>query len=513
MSFVRLSEVAFSYRDPIDVLTAVSFDLHPGWTGVVGENGGGKSTLLGLVAGALAPTAGRIEREPADPVVHLCPQRVEHASPAIVAFAAGWSRAEIRLRARLGLDPDQLERWPSLSPGERKRWQIGAALAAQPDLLLLDEPTNHLDAEARALVRDALARYRGVGVLVSHDRDLLDALTDRTVRVHAGTARLYRGSYADARGTWEGERAAARQAHADARREQRALRRRLADSRRHRAGAEGRISARTRIKGPKDSDARSIAAKTRVMAGEARHGRQVGVLRRAVERAGARAEAIEVGKDRGGALFVDYQPAPKPTLAALGGDGLDLVAGERVLVRDLRVGLGRRDRVHLAGPNGAGKTTLVRALLAAAWARERILYLPQHIAPDQRDALLAEVRALPPDARGRVMQVAAALGLEPARVLATDAPSPGELRKLVIARGLGLGAWAVILDEPTNHLDLPSIERLERALADYPGAVLVVSHDLRFARAVTDIVWHLGDGRLDIEPGADRDRQRPSGVA
>jgi ATPase subunit of ABC transporter with duplicated ATPase domains len=172
-----------------------------------------------------------------------------------------------------------------------------------------------------------------------------------------------------------------------------------------------------------------------------------------------------------------------------------------VLVEGAALRLGREDRVRLAGPNGAGKTTLLEALLArATLPRERLLFLPQELAPGAGEALLAEVRALAPEPRGRVLSVVAALGSDPARLLApgAGAPSPGEARKLALALGLGRHAWALVLDEPTNHLDLPAIERLEAALAAYPGALLLVTHDDRLAAAVTRTAWRIASGRVDL---------------
>jgi ATPase subunit of ABC transporter with duplicated ATPase domains len=143
---------------------------------------------------------------------------------------------------------------------------------------------------------------------------------------------------------------------------------------------------------------------------------------------------------------------------------------------------------------------LIRALLAGARVPpERLLYLPQELAEAEEREALALVRRLPGVERGRVMSLVAALGVDPERLLATSRPSPGEARKLLVALGLGRHAWALVLDEPTNHLDLPSVERLEEALAGYPGALLLVTHDEALARRVTTGRWRLGDGTLSVE--------------
>ncbi|HEU4570636.1 MAG TPA: ATP-binding cassette domain-containing protein, partial [Gemmatimonadales bacterium] len=186
MPSVRLERLAFAFAAHQPVVTGATAHLGPGWTGLVGPNGAGKSTLLRLLAGELIPDGGRVVRDPADAVTAYCPQTVD-APPA----------AEVpgRWRALLGLDPAMLARWDTLSPGERRRWQVGAALGADPDLLLLDEPTDHLDADARDLLVGALRRFRGIGVLVSHDRALLDALTTTTLHLERGELTTWRGGW------------------------------------------------------------------------------------------------------------------------------------------------------------------------------------------------------------------------------------------------------------------------------------------------------------------------------
>ncbi|GEJ59237.1 ATP-binding cassette domain-containing protein [Anaeromyxobacter diazotrophicus] len=494
MPRLRLERLTFAYADAAPILDGADLTLDPGYTGLVGENGAGKSTLLALVAGALEPSSGAVRVEPGGARVVLCPQRVDDPGPDALALAAREDGEARRLRDALHLEPADLARWATCSPGERKRWQLGAALAAGPDVLLLDEPTNHVDEAARALLLDALRRFRGLGVVVSHDRALLEALTSTTLRLHRGEARLYRGAYGVARAAWEAETAAAWDARAAAQDARRRAERRLDDARRARAAAERSRSGRGRD--PRDRDARGMPAKNLAGWAEDRLGRQVGVLRREAARAAEAVPVAAVEKAIGRSVFAGFERAPRPWPLALARPLLQVDG--RPLLRGVEVRLGRADRVRLAGPNGAGKTTLLVALLeASALPPEKVLVLPQELAPGEARRALEAVRRLPPEVRGRVLSIVAALGSDPERLLASLEPSPGEARKLLLALGLGRHAWALVLDEPTNHLDLPTVERLEATLAAYPGALLLVTHDDAFAARCTTSTWRIVSGRVE----------------
>ncbi len=495
MPSIRFDRATFAHHDAFPLLDHASAVFPDGWTGLVGENGAGKSTLLRLVAGELEPQEGRVHVDPDGGAVVLCRQDVETPGDDVRSLAMREDGSAWRIRRELDLDATGLRRWDSLSPGERRRWQIGGALAREPRILLLDEPTNHLDAQGRALVVAALERFRGAGILVSHDRAVLEALTSRTARLHRGQLTLTSGDYGEAKEIWAAADARSRDVREQAKAEVSRARRALVQARSARAAAERSMSSRALDR--EDHDARGMGAKNRRAAAEARLGADVRRSRTALERASASVPQGQVEAELGRSVFLGYAPSPRPIVLSL--DAPELRAGPALLALDVHAVLRRDDRVRLVGPNGAGKTTLLNRLLEANQGRaDEVFFLRQEVGSEDGRDVLDGVRELPPDIRGRTLSLVAALGTDPDRLLASEAPSAGEVRKLLLAQGLARRPWAVVLDEPTNHLDLPTVERLTAALRAYPGALLLVTHDDPLAVACTAVSWILTDERLEF---------------
>ena len=494
MPAIHCSDVSFAYTSAVPIITNCSFDLGPGWTGLVGANGSGKSTLLDLVAGSLSPDIGTVTIEPTGLPPTLCRQRVDDLTPEIESFAIDWERDAVRMRATLDLDSAAVDRWATLSPGERKRWQIGAALVARPDVLLLDEPTNHLDAEGRALLLAALLDFAGCGVIVSHDRSLLNDLTTATLRVVGGRVESWNGPYDAAREGWQARDAQLVERHDKLKNEQKKLARRIADQRRKSQQKDAERIRERRAAGKHDLDTRGTAASYKHERGQKTGAQTVFSMTNSLARVASEIDELQFDRQLGGSIAFDFEPAPKEFLARYAGP---VMAGDRPLF-EVDVAIRRSDRVRIAGPNGIGKTSLLRTLVAAAAVPEnRMLYLDQETTAADAAAWLDTVRSLPKDERGRVMSIVALLGADPAALLASDQPSPGEARKLAMALGLGTPRWLIVLDEPTNHLDIDAIERLEAGLASYPGALVTITHDDALAAAVTTRVWQVATDGID----------------
>jgi ABC transport system ATP-binding/permease protein len=481
---VRSAHIAFGDRpllDDANLAVAAGERL-----GLIGRNGTGKSTLFRVLCGQTPLDAGEVQRRdglrlalveqepdlPAADDLHAS-LRLRNALAAITPGAG--EREEWRMQSRL---EEYLHRFgvagtlapANCSGGERKRAALALALALQPDLLLLDEPTNHLDIQAIERLEELLLKVPAA-IVITHDRAFLDRITSRIIELDRGVLRSYPGDFAAYEQRKEEELAA-------------------------------EATARRRFE--KFWQQEEIWIRKGV---EARRTRNEGRVRRLEKLRCERAQR----RDRLGNIRLQLEAGERSGDLVAELEDVSKQFGARPLIAELSLRIMRGDHIGLIGPNGAGKSTLMQIILGnlapdagkvRRGTRLTIAYFDQLRAQLNPDATLAATISPGSDwveVGGERRHVVTYLGdfLFPAQRAQSPVNmlSGGERNRLLLARLFARPANLIVLDEPTNDLDMESLELLEQRLQDYPGTLLLVSHDRRFLdNVVTQTLVAEGDG-------------------
>ena len=479
--------------------------------GLVGRNGAGKSTLFRVLTGALSPETGTVSLPKKARIGQVAQEAPGTEDPLIdIVLAADKERAALMAEAETATDAHRIaeiqtrlvdidahsaearaasilsglgfdeaaQKRPasSFSGGWRMRVALAAVLFSEPDLLLLDEPTNYPDLEGTLWLEDYIRRYPYSVIIISHDRDLLNTAANAIIHLDQRKLTFYRGSYDQ----FERQKAEADELQMKARAKNEAQRKHLQSFiDRFKAKASKARQAQSRIK--------------------------------ALEKMGTVAAVIEDHVQ--GFSFPEPEKQPASPIIAIEDGAVGYTPGQPIL-KDINLRIDNDDRIALLGANGNGKSTFAKFISGRLEPESGTLKLAPHLstgffAQHQIDDLVpdesavAHVRKLMPTAtepkvRARVAQMG--LATEKMDTPARDL-SGGEKARLL----MGLAAFhapnLLILDEPTNHLDIDSRNALVRALNDYPGAVILISHDRHLIEATVDRLWLVHDGTVKAYDG------------
>lgn len=488
MNEITFRHVSYTYDTLPEILfSEIDLSIERGWTGLVGPNGSGKTTLLKLAAGKLKPDTGNIIFD-GDAI--YCEQRTDVPTDLEREFVYAYDGQARKLIGLLGIEAGWIERWDTLSHGERKRIQLGAALWRSPDLLAVDEPTNHLDGIARNLVTEALLGFNGIGILVSHDRELLDRLTARTLIIENGEILMRTGKFTDAYDRRKEELAQSREAYMSERRSFEKLKREQA--RRRREADQADSKRRNLLKGVdrKDSDARGKKNLAIITGRDAVAGKLLNQMDGRMKQAETKLDALKIGGERKTGVSMETSRGKFDSVYSAGEERIQMGDGKELILPPLFVG--PDSRIGISGPNGSGKSTLIRHIVNISRIDpDRMIYIPQEIGLEKTKLLTKKMRSLPKTDLGDVLATVSRLGTEPEALLYSDTPSPGEVRKIMLALGIHSQPFCIIMDEPTNHMDIPSVECVETVLSASTCALILVSHDNRFLDTLTDERWEI----------------------
>jgi ABC transport system ATP-binding/permease protein len=494
LPLIQLRDIALTFGGT-PLLTGAELSVSAGErVCLVGRNGSGKSTLLKLAAGLIEPDRGTRFVQPGSTIRYL-PQEPEFfgATTTLAYVEAGLGPGDDRHQARyllqrLALQGD--EEPSRLSGGEARRAAIARVLAPNPDILLLDEPTNHLDLPTIEWLERELSDRASALVVISHDRRFLTNLSRRTVWLDRGLTRRLEQDFS-AFEAWRDEVLTQEE------REQHKLDRKIVEEEHWlRYGVTARRKRNVRrlatLQAMRDArrDYRATAGKVTLTASEA---------------------------DKSGALVIEAKQISKSF-------------GGRPILKEFSTRIRRGDRIGIVGPNGAGKTTLVQLLTGglAPDAGEVRLGANLSVASlDQRREQLdpaATVAQTLTRGRGDTVVVGGqarhVIGYMKDFLFAPEqarAPlsvlSGGERSRLMLALALSKPSNVLVLDEPTNDLDLETLDVLEEMLSDYPGTLLLISHDRDFLdRVVTGVIVPDGDGHWEEFAGGYSDMLRQRGA-
>ncbi|TGN20106.1 ATP-binding cassette domain-containing protein [Leptospira idonii] len=485
---ISIQSLNFIYESSSESLFE-DLNLHfaSGWTGIVGKNGSGKSTLAKIISGEIFPSSGIIQ---GNTNVRYVSQDTSVSEEDLENFIYDDSKETGKWKNLLKIKIRQPEDYHHLSFGERRRILLSMALSEDSEVLILDEPTNHLDEESIRLILNAIRFYQGVGILISHDRYLLDEVVSSCVFLEKNFYSQRPGNFSQGRSEMEREREERVKDWEEIRKERKRLEAEISRRR-----EEANLSHKHRSKkglDPHDHDGRYRKNLARVTGKDGQAGRLKNQLDARKEHSERKEKEIFSKLPEKENLGIVWRTNVSRRSNLFLWEEEKMNFGFLTLRSESHLSILPGSRIAITGKNGSGKSTLM-GFLVKEMERKGIpyLYLPQEFSKEDLESMQQEFRNFSPDKKAKILSGIHRLGSDPKRFSESESFSPGEWKKLFLSVHLESQPEILLLDEPTNHLDIKSLEALESSLAVLPSALVLVSHDRRFWESLAQEEWGL----------------------
>jgi len=481
MKSLKIRNLSYKYLSAVEpIFNAINLEFENGWSAVTGINGSGKSTLLKLISKELRSEKWMIS---GNELVVYCAQNTEFPPKELEEFMMTYTREAYKLRDLLRVKDEWLDSWDILSHGERKRLQLAVALSSDSNVLMVDEPTNHLDQQSQEIVIEALQSYNGIGILVSHDRILLDALSQHTVMIKAGKILKYRTKFSLAEEAYKQTLSHKKKVLNEQEHELKRIERVVQVQRENVSLAKKRFSKKNVGKHNSSLKEKINGA---ILTGKDKNDGKM--LQRTLTKQRHLSENMStLSKEYATGITFEGKISKHNFPIVIEKSCIELFESTQLCFPRLSVDIG--DKVGISGENGVGKSTFIHHFMQTIDYEQDYLYIAQEITEKDSEQLFKEVSELDSEIKGELFTLIQRLGSDAKALLNSSIPSPGEMRKLLIAKGLLKSPSLIILDEPTNHMDLDSIQLLESSLKEYKGALLFITHDKAFLENLSTKQW------------------------
>lgn len=481
MQQLSIKNLHFKYKNSaIPIFENLNFKFKEGWSCIIGSNGSGKSTLLKLISKDIKSESATIN---GNDLSYYCAQSTQYPPKNLEDFLLTLNSKSFKIRNMLNIKDSWLYQWNKLSHGERKRLQIAVALFTEPDILLVDEPTNHLDAQNKKIVLNSLKSFKGIGILVSHDRQILDSLSTSTIILKNKNIIIFKTSFSNAMNSYKNNTEFIEKSKIKQNIESKKLKKSIQSQQEKTKQSKKRFSKKSLDKNDSDSKNKINLAK---LTGKDKNDGQI-IVKLQSKQKQLLSNVIKTDKIYNSDIAFNSIKSKNIFPIRIKKNILKLSETKKLSYPVLNIN--EYDKIGIIGENGSGKSSFLEYLFSSIDLKDEYLYIPQEITNKESKKLFNEIKNLPNDVKGEIYTIIRKLSSDPIKLQDSFIPSPGEIRKLIIAKGLLQNPSLIILDEPTNHMDLDSIISLELALKKYNGTMIIISHDKNFIDSLVTIIW------------------------